>query len=53
VKGSVKKILNSTDKFLTKVGMNFILFAWVKVIEMKPRFNIMVKNALIPTSHPN
>ncbi len=41
----------STD--LTKVGINFIHFARMKVSKMKQRVNIMLRKAIFPTNHSN
>jgi hypothetical protein len=43
----------SKVSIILTLGFILLTLAWAKVSKMKPRFNIMLKNALFSTKHPN
>ena len=40
-------------KVVTKVGINFVRFEWMKANEMKPRVNIILTKVFFPADNPN
>jgi hypothetical protein len=47
-KKSFKLYCQTLLKVLTKVGLNFVHFAWMKVRKMKPRVKLCSKSPFLP-----